>query len=83
MRSKILLFLFSAVLAVGAVFGVTNFAKAAITQSGPPIYDMFKDTVIGPGGLYQISQIYGSRRRDYGFDQSRFYHKSFLPRWIR
>ena len=72
MRSKILLFLFSAVLAVGAVFGVTNFAKAVVTQSGPPIYDMFKDTVIGTGSLCQINQIHGSRRWDYGFDQSRF-----------
>ena len=57
MRSKILLFLFSAVLAIGAVFGVTNFAKAAITQSGPPIYDMFKDTVIGPGAFVKLGRF--------------------------
>ena len=57
MRSKILLFLFSAVLAVGAVFGVTNFAKAAVTQSGPPIYDMFKDTVIGPGAYVKLTRF--------------------------
>ena len=68
MRSKILFFLFSAVLTVGAVFGVVNFASAAVTQSGPPIYDMFKDTVIGPGGLRQAGPIYGSRGRHHGFD---------------
>ena len=68
MRSKIFLFLFSAVLAVGAVFGVANFASAAVTQSGPPIYDMFKDTVIGPGAFRQIGPVYGPRRWDYRLD---------------
>src|SRR3989338_9685726 len=57
MRSKILLFLFSAVLAVGAVFGVANFASAAVTHSGPPIYDMFKDTVIGPGAFVKLARF--------------------------
>lgn len=57
MRSKILLFLFSAVLVIGAVFGVADFASAAVTQSGPPMYDMFKDTVIGPGAYVKFARF--------------------------
>ena len=57
MRSKILLFSFGAILAVGAVFGVADFAKAVVTQSGPPMYDMFKDTVIGPGAYVKLARF--------------------------
>ena len=57
MRSKILLFLFSAVLTVGAVFGVTNFAKAAVTEVGPPIYKMFKDTTVGPRSVFPLASF--------------------------
>ncbi|MEK7130866.1 MAG: carboxypeptidase regulatory-like domain-containing protein, partial [Patescibacteria group bacterium] len=41
----------------GAVFGVADFAKAAVTQSGPPMYDMFKDTVIGPGAYVKLARF--------------------------
>lgn len=30
------------------LFSITNIAEAAITESGPPIYRMFKDTIVGP-----------------------------------
>jgi len=57
MRLKILLFLFSAVMVSGAVFGVAHFTSAAITQSGPPMYDMFRDTVIGPGAFVKLARF--------------------------
>ena len=57
MRSKIFLFLFSAVLAVSAIFGVADFAKAAVTEVGPPIYKMFKDTTVGPRSVFPLASF--------------------------
>ncbi|RJQ32488.1 hypothetical protein C4572_01120 [Candidatus Parcubacteria bacterium] len=54
---KIFLFLFSAVLAVGAVFGAADFAEAAITESGPPMYRPFNDITIGPRTVIPIASF--------------------------
>ena len=67
MRSKILLFLFSVVLAVGAVFGVVNLARRPLLN---PVrrYTICSRIRLSDRGLRQAGPIYGSRGRHHGFD---------------
>ena len=74
--------MFSAVLMVSAAFGVTNFAKAAVTEVGPPIYKMFKDTTVGPRSVFPFGQLYDERGQFVHLDQESALISELLPRWI-